>query len=97
MTPHANERRKAPRFPIEARVTVRKVDGESLSARAVNISSSGMLLHIGQPFLFHVGEEVVVEVELGQNRGEGFSSWGIGKVVRVDALRSAVQLFAGEF
>jgi len=91
------ERRKEPRYPIEANVMVHKNSGETIPATAVNISSAGMLLHVGQPSRFSVGEEVTVEVELPDNPGQPFSSWGVAKIVHIDGCRFGIQLDAGTF
>jgi c-di-GMP-binding flagellar brake protein YcgR len=91
------DRRRAPRFPIEARVTVEKASGESFSAAAVNISSSGMLLRMEPPFPLELDDEVTVEIELPDDPEKAFSAWGLGKVVRMDRESSAIELSAGEF
>jgi len=91
------DRRRAPRYQIDAPVTIRRASGETVSATAVNISSSGMLLHVGEPFQFQIGEEVTVEVELPPDPEKPLSSWGLAKVVRLDGSRSAIQLSAGSF
>ncbi|HTS48009.1 MAG TPA: PilZ domain-containing protein [Bryobacteraceae bacterium] len=91
------ERRRATRFPIEARVNVRASSGRTFTATAVNISTSGMLLQVPQPFPLSLGEEVTVEVNLPGSSGQAVSVWGLAKVVRLDGLHSAVQLSAGSF
>ncbi|HYW47246.1 MAG TPA: PilZ domain-containing protein [Bryobacteraceae bacterium] len=91
------ERRKEARYPIEANVMVHKSSGETIPATAVNISSAGMLLHVGQPSQFSVDEEVTVEVELPDNRGQPLSSWGAAKIVHIDGCRFGIQLDAGTF
>jgi hypothetical protein len=97
MEPIDVERRKSPRYPIEARVVIHQGTGEPVSGAAVDISSSGMLVHLDRPIPFHLGEEVTVEVELPPHSGKPFSPWGIGRVVRLDGERSAIQLCAGTF
>jgi len=82
---------------METTVVVRKESGETIPARAVNISSSGMLVRLEGPLPFHVGETVTVEVQLSSHSDRPFSSWGIGQVVRLDGRRSAIHLRAGSF
>jgi len=91
------ERRRATRYPVEARVKVRATSGRVFPATAVNISSSGMLLQMPQPFPLSLGEEVTVEVDLPGSSDKALSVWGLAKVVRLDDLHSAVQLSAGSF
>jgi len=92
-----NERRRAARYPIEARVNVRTNSGRTFTATAVNISSSGMLLQMAQPFPLSLGEEVTVDVDLADPSDHAWSVWGLAKVVRLDHLHSAVHLSAGSF
>lgn len=91
------DRRKAPRYPIHTKVMLRSEHGEPIPGVADDISTSGMLVHMDQPAPFHLGEEVTVEVELPDDSDRAFSPWGIGRVVRVDGERSAIQLAAGSF
>jgi hypothetical protein len=91
------ERRRALRYPIEARVIVSKTDGETVLANCVNVSSSGILIEVEQPSRFQIGEEVTVELDLPNDADKALSVWGVGRVVRVDAQQSAIQLDAGSF
>jgi hypothetical protein len=91
------ERRRAPRYPIEARVIVSKTDGETVLANCLNVSSSGILIEVEQPSRFQIGEEVTVELDLPNDADKALSVWGVGRVVRVDAQQSAIQLDAGSF
>lgn len=91
------EKRRAPRYPIEALVNIRTESGHTLTATAVNICSSGMLLRLAQPFPLSLGEEVTVEVDLPDPFDKALSAWGVATVVRLDGLHSAVQLSAGSF
>jgi len=97
MEPIDVERRKSPRYPIQARVVIYKRAGEPVSGAAVDIGSSGMLVHLDRPIPFYLGEDVTVEVELPPHSDKPFSPWGIGRVVRLDGERSAIQLCAGTF
>jgi hypothetical protein len=91
------ERRREVRYPSDAKVMVHRNGGQATSATAADISTAGMLLHVGQPSEFCVGEEVTVEVELPDNPGAPFSYWGVARVVRVDGVRFAIELRAGTF
>jgi len=91
------ERRRAPRFPSSAKVVVRGHGGEAVCGTAVNISSSGILAQLDGQVSFRPGDEVTVEVALPEDPGKPFSSWGIGKVVRLDAEHAAMHLSAGSF
>jgi hypothetical protein len=92
-----DERRRAERYPIKADVSVHTSGGETLTATAVDISSSGMLLKLVEPFPFQLGDEVSVDVDLPNDPEKAFSAWGLARVVRVDGTHSAVQLAAGSF
>ncbi len=92
-----DDRRRATRYPIEARVNLRTTSGCTLTATAVNISSSGMLLQMREPFPLALGEEVTVEVDLPNSSDQTWSVWGLARVVRLDGVHSAVQLSAGSF
>lgn len=91
------ERRKSPRYPIEARVILYRQQGEPISANAVDMSSSGMLVRVDRSMPFSVGDEVTVEVDLPPGFDEPLSRWGIGTVVRLDGEHSAIHLRAGSF
>jgi PilZ domain-containing protein len=91
------ERRKAQRYAIRTKVVIRREHGEPISAVATDISSSGMLVHPDPPAPFHLGEAVTVEVELPEDSDQPFSPWGIGRIVRLDGEKSAIQLSAGCF
>jgi len=92
------ERRKELRYPVQAKVRVQKANGETLHARAVDISSSGMRLlwPDGSCLLSH-GEEVTVDVELPECSDKPFSAWGLGRVAHIDSLGAGIQLFGGQF
>jgi PilZ domain len=92
------ERRKELRYPVEAKVLVQKANGETLHARAVDISSSGMRLlwPNGSCLLTH-GEEVTVDVEFPEGSDKPFSAWGLGRVAHIDSLGAGIQLFGGQF
>ena len=91
------ERRNAPRYPIEATVVVCKSKGERVTARAGNISSSGMLLHTDQSSSFTLDEVVTVDVELPDHPDKPLSAWGIASVVRIGENDVALRVCAGTF
>src|SRR5271168_5243810 len=91
MESNDNNRRNAERYQINTPVIIRRVCGDSVSALAIDISSSGMLVRLDPPIPFELGESVTVEVELAQHTDKPFSPWGIGRVVRVDTETCAVQ------
>jgi len=97
MEDQTQERRRAQRYPIAARATVRRASGETVSATSVNVSSSGILLQVEEPGRFEIGEEVSVELDLPPDHDQPLSVWGVGKIVRLDAQQQAIQLDAGSF
>jgi c-di-GMP-binding flagellar brake protein YcgR len=91
------ERRKETRYPVEANVTVRKKGGETIQAKAVDISSSGMRLRLGGGCPLGLDEEVTVEVQLPDGADRPFSSWGLGRVAHIDSNGAGIQLYGGQF
>jgi hypothetical protein len=97
MDQRLSNRRRAPRFPIQASVLVRKNNGDILAAEAVNISSSGMSLRTEQPDCLVLGENVIVEIDLPDHPDKTLPAWGVGRVVRVGEHGTAIHLQAGSF
>jgi PilZ domain len=91
------ERRTAVRYPVEAQVIVRRSSGDTVHATAVNISSSGMRLHLDRPCPLSLDEEVTVQVALPEYPDKPFSAWGVGRVAYVDGSGAGIQLYAGHF
>lgn len=92
------ERRNERRYPIEANVLVKKENGETIRATAVDISSSGMRLQIeGEPFPLSMDERVTLDIELPEFADKPFSSWGVGRVAHIGDATAGVHLFAGQF
>ena len=92
------DRRREPRYPIEAKVLVRRQNGEMIPAQAVDISASGMRLYLRQePCPLVLDEEVTVEVELRERPDKPFSAWGLGRVAYVDGAGAGIQLYGGHF
>jgi c-di-GMP-binding flagellar brake protein YcgR len=97
MKHNSSERRKEPRYPVEANVIVQKKNGERIRATAVDISSSGIRLRLGQPCPLDQDEEVTLEVELPEHPDKPFSSWGLGRVVYRNDGGIGIQLYGGHF
>lgn len=91
------DRRRAARYPTEARVTVHPSGGASVAATAANISAAGMLLRVEEPSGLRLGDQVTVEVELPEGPGTPFSAWGVGTIVRIEGRHHAIHLQAGAF
>lgn len=72
---------RATRYAISWRVRVRRVDDSRWNvARAVNLSVSGILLHMPQPH--RIGERLEWEIDCLVRRGRKTVLRGIGQVVR---------------
>jgi len=96
MQPDYSDRRREPRFPIEAGATVEvSKNGEVVSATTVNISGSGVLLQFEEPVQLAVGDQVVCEFKVSYETDKPLPYWGVGHVVRVDGCRAAIVLMAG--
>jgi hypothetical protein len=91
------ERKTAQRYPTDAKVIIHRQRGTSIFAVAVDISSSGMFVHLDRPRPFRPGETVTVDVELPPDSGQLFSTWGTGTVERLDGERCAIQICADIF
>jgi hypothetical protein len=91
------ERRKETRYPVEAKVIVRKKSGEAIAATAVDISSSGMRLRPCQFCPLDLDDEVTVEIELPEAPDKPFSSWGLGRVAYINDRGVGIQLYGGRF
>jgi hypothetical protein len=90
------EKRREPRFDIQAGAVVRlHRDGDIVSATTVNISGCGVLLQFGAPVRIAVGDAVVCEFDITDERGAMLPCWVDGTVVRVDGARIAADFRAG--
>jgi hypothetical protein len=83
------EQRKELRQPVRAAAIIEQRTGRRISGSTVDLSGSGVLLDLAQPADLAVGEEVGCSVQLYP--GKAPQAWGVGKVVRVDRLRVAIQ------
>jgi PilZ domain len=94
----ADERRKEPRYPIDARVIVRRKSGEQVRLRAMDISGSGMRLCFeGQPPALALDEEVTIEIELAADPDEPLWNWGFGRVAYMREGCAGIQVYGGQF
>jgi len=94
----AAERRKELRYPIDARVIVRRRSGETLALRALDISGSGMrLCWEGQPAALALDEEVTVEIELAAEPDQPLWNWGLGRVAYIREGCAGIQVYGGQF
>jgi hypothetical protein len=91
------DRRREVRYPTEANVQLRKKDGDTMRATAVDISSSGMRIRFGEHCPLRLDEDVTVEVELVEYPDKPFSAWGLGRVAYVSGGDAGIQLFGGQF
>jgi hypothetical protein len=92
------ERRKEPRYLVEAKVIVRKKSGEVFPATAIDISSSGMRLRRYQSCPLDLEDEVSAEIEVPEFPDKPLSSWGYGRVAYKKNERGiGIQLFGGRF
>ena len=82
-----SDKRKEQRYPLGAEAIVVRKTGERVHAFTVNVSGSGVLLALESPALA-VGDEVRCGIQLYENKPP--QSGGVGKVVRVDESRVAI-------
>jgi hypothetical protein len=92
------DNRRTPRHVIEAEAAVKPIEGSaSFAATAVNVSASGIYLKAEREIALAVGDEVNCEVKAPPGEDLPHSSWGIGRIVRVEGCGAAVELTAGIF
>jgi hypothetical protein len=97
MNQEAQDRRKETRYPIQAGAIIHTSGGTAIPATATNISSFGMLLRIDRPSTLSLDEQVTVEIELPDDPGKPFSSWGVARVAHIDGAYFGIQLSGGTF
>jgi len=96
MEPDAAERRRDPRFPVNAEAAVELPKShEVVSATAINLSESRALLRFGGPVELAVGDDLVCDFKVGHGPDVALPYWGVGRVVRVDGCSAAIDLSAG--
>jgi hypothetical protein len=91
------ERRQAQRYRIDARVIIHRADGERVPGVVADISGSGLSVRPDRPCPIQVGEALTVEVEFSGHSDKPLPRWGVGRVVRLDGDRIALQLAAASF
>lgn len=82
-------RRKEPRHALCATAILERKTGHRLIGSTVNVSGAGVLLDLTQKPDLALGEEVGCSIEL--YAGKPAQAWGVGKVVRVDDCRIAIE------
>jgi Tfp pilus assembly protein PilZ len=97
MTIPSSERRRETRFSAGAQAILRRREGgDTYSAMTLDISTGGLLLALS-PNPFAVGDELLCEIALPDAPDQAFASWGVGRVVRVDDSKAAIELKSGVF
>lgn len=97
MTIPSSERRRETRFSVGSQAILRRREGgDTYSAMTLNISTGGLLLAVS-PNPFAVGDELLCEIALPDAPDQAFVSWGLGRVVRVDDSKGAIELKSGVF
>ena len=98
MDPERVERRREPRFPIQAGAVVEvNKNGRTARATTVNMSSFGVLMQFQEPLPLEVGDRVICEFQVEHDADKPLPYWGVGFVVRVEEDRAAVDFKAGGF
>ena len=92
------ERRREPRFPIQAGATVEvTANGRVVHAITIDMSGCGVLLDFAESVPLTVGQQVICEFNVSHDADKPLPYWGVGKVVRVHECRAAIDLIAGGF
>lgn len=98
MEPDHPQKRKEPRFLIEAGATVEVgKNGRTIRATTVNMSPSGVLLNFEEPAQLAVGDHVICEFKVAHEPDSPLPYWGVGNVVRVGNSSVAILLKAGGY
>jgi hypothetical protein len=92
----SSDRRREPRFSIGVPAIIRR-GGDAYPATTLNICAGGVLLKLAEVSPFKVDDRVVCEIALTDIPEQAFASWGVGRVVRVEETRTAVELKSGIF
>lgn len=89
------DRRRAPRHPIHAQSVLHPgSESAPIAATTVDVSASGVLLDLGARPASHPGDQVTCELNLPTSADPELPCWGLGRVVRNQGARSAIQLDA---
>lgn len=81
--------RKETRHPLRSDAILERRTGTQIAGSTVNVSGSGVLLDLDHTAELALGEEVGCSIRLYD--GKPPQAWGVGKVVRVDNLRVAIE------
>lgn len=96
METDTTERRREPRFPVDAEAVVGLPNShEFVSATATNLSGAGALLRFAKPVQLAVGDWVVCDFKIRDDPDVPLPYWGAGRVVRADGWSAAIELSAG--
>jgi len=82
-------RRREPRHPLRAAAILERRAGLPIVVSTVNVSGSGVLVDVAGSCELALGEEVGCSIQLYD--GKPPQAWGVGKVVRVDDSRVAIE------
>lgn len=93
------EKRRAPRFSVQASATLRDANGRSSRATVVDISSSGIAAEMQEPLRLSPGDSVMIDVTIESAAPENYPlpAWGVAKVVRVEGARVSVEFTSAGF
>ena len=95
MNPDPSDRRKEPRYPVEAGASVEvHGNGRITHATTIDMSGAGALLRFDEPVQLTVGDQVICEFAVSHDADRPLPYWGVGDVVRVDGCRAAISLRA---
>ncbi len=98
MEPDYPLKRRELRFLVEAGATVEvSKNGQTVHAKTVNMSPSGVLLNFEEPVQLAVGDQVICEFKVAHEADSPLPYWGVGDVVRVGNSSVAVLLKAGGY
>jgi hypothetical protein len=91
MQPIFDDRRREPRFSIQAGAVVGlRRDGQVVNAITINMSGCGVLLQFPAPVDLTVGDTVVCDFHLPDETGRLLPCWAEGIVIRLDGNRVAI-------
>ncbi len=95
MQPIFDDRRREPRFSIQAGAVALRRDGHVANAITINMSGCGVLLELTGPLDLTVGDTVVCDFHLPDESGTLLPCWAEGTVIRLDGNRAAIDFRSG--
>jgi len=96
MQPTFDDRRREPRFSIQAGTVVALRRGErTVKATTINMSGCGVLLEFAEPVDLAVGDIAVCDFDLPDESGKMLPCWADGTVTRVDGNLIAIDFRCG--